>query len=100
MRQSRVLGFLLAGLVPAALFAAPPSAAPRPSSAPSHGSPFPGGLLDSSGRTAFLSSAGGGIQAVDLMTGDVLWHSNEAEVPLLVAGNRLYAQAGVKRNRL
>jgi hypothetical protein len=61
---------------------------------------FPVGLLDHTGRTAYLASPQGGIDAVDLMTGDVIWQTSEAQVPLLAAGDRLYAQAGVKRNRL
>ena len=38
----------------------------------------------------------GRIDAIDLATGDVVWHTYEAQVPLLVVGDRLYAQAGVK----
>jgi hypothetical protein len=34
------------------------------------------------------------------MTGDTLWSSNEAQTPLLIAKDRLYAQAGTQRNRL
>jgi hypothetical protein len=61
---------------------------------------FPAGILDPSGRTAYVSNAAGGIDALDLITGDTIWRTNEAQVPLLVAGDRLYAQAGVMRNRL
>ncbi len=85
---------LLMGLLPLTLFASPPSPSPA------HGTAFPGGLLDSSGRAAFLPAATGGIDAVDLVTGELLWHTIEAEVPLLVVADRLYAQAGLKRNRL
>ncbi len=62
--------------------------------------PLPCGLADATGRTGYVASASGGIEAIDLMTGHVLWTSNEAQVPLLVADQRLYAQAGTKRNRL
>lgn len=63
-------------------------------------SQFPGGVLDPTGRAVYVSSTSGGIEALDLITGDVLWQSVEAQLPLLVQGDRLYAQAGVKRNRL
>lgn len=62
--------------------------------------PFPGGIADLAGRTAYLSNPHGGIDAVDLTTGDLLWDTSEAQRPLLLVGDRLYAQAGVKRNRL
>jgi hypothetical protein len=61
---------------------------------------FPGGILDPGGRTAYLASAADGIEAIDLTTGELLWQTHEAQVPILVLGNRLIAQAGVKRNRL
>ncbi|MFO0878603.1 MAG: hypothetical protein U0840_14780 [Gemmataceae bacterium] len=51
---------------------------------------FPGGILDSTGRTAYLVSEGG-IDAVDLLRGERLWKSREAQLPLLVAADRLYA---------
>jgi hypothetical protein len=62
--------------------------------------PLPGGIADPAGRTGFVASAAGGIDAVDLATGDVLWSTTEAQRPILVAGDHLYAQAGLKRNRL
>jgi hypothetical protein len=62
--------------------------------------PLPCGLADPAGRTGYLSNPAGGLDAVDLVTGDLLWQTSEAQRPLLVAGDRLYAQAGVKRNRL
>jgi hypothetical protein len=58
-----------------------------------------GGLADSTGRTGFLPAAGG-MDAIDLTTGGVLWRSTEAQIPVAIEGDRLYAQAGVKRNRL
>jgi hypothetical protein len=79
-------------LSPAPVRAAPAAEVP--------GSPLPGGIADPAGRTGFVASAAGGIEAVDLATGDVLWTTNEAQRPILVVGDRLYAQAGLKRNRL
>jgi hypothetical protein len=62
--------------------------------------PLPGGLADSGGRTGYLTSLNHGIEAIDLMSGDVLWSSYEAEVPVLLSQDRLFTQAGTKRNRL
>src|SRR4051794_36290228 len=61
--------------------------------------PFPGGILDSTGRTAFVRSSEG-ITAINLARGEVLWRRPEANVPLLVAGDRLYAVALSPANRL
>ncbi len=61
--------------------------------------PLPGGFADPAGRTGFVASAVGGIEALDLKTGEVLWESIEAQRPLLLAGSRLIAQAGTRRNR-
>jgi hypothetical protein len=60
---------------------------------------FPGGVLDSTGRTAYLASEIG-IDAIDLARGQVLWQSREAHVPILVEGDRLYALAVYKTNKL
>ena len=60
---------------------------------------FPGGILDTTGRTAYVRS-GEGIAAIDLARGDVVWHRSEAQVPLLVAGERLYAVALTPTNKL
>ena len=60
---------------------------------------FPGGILDTTGRTAYVRS-GEGIAAIDLARGDIVWHRREAQVPLLVAGERLYAVALNPANKL
>jgi hypothetical protein len=74
----------------------PPPAASAPSPKPVL---LPGGIADDAGRTGFLASAVGGIEAIDLQTGEVLWESIEAQRPLLLVGSRLIAQAGIRRNR-
>ena len=61
---------------------------------------LPGGLADATGHTGFFASAGGGIEALDLASGKILWQTHEAQRPLLVVDNHLLAQACVKRNRL
>jgi hypothetical protein len=54
---------------------------------------FPDGVLDSAHRTAFVSSPKGGIQAIRLEDGKVLWTNDEFQAqPWLVAGERLIAR--------
>jgi hypothetical protein len=71
------------------LLSVKPVAAQRPQILPS-------GVLDPSGKTGYVTNAEGGIDALDLSTGDVLWTSKEARRPVLVVGDQLYAQAPVK----
>jgi hypothetical protein len=85
---ARMVLLLVSGLLASPLIAAPVN------------TPLPGGLADLTGRTGYIASTTGGIEAIDLMTGNVLWSTIEAQVPLAVADERLYAQAGTKRNRL
>ena len=61
---------------------------------------LPEGVADPAGHTGFFASATGGIEAIDLASGKVLWQTHEAQRPLLLDGDRLLAQAGTKRNRL
>lgn len=51
--------------------------------------PFPGGVLDESGRTAFVPVEEG-IEAVDLETGLSRWRNSQATWPLFVSGDQLY----------
>jgi hypothetical protein len=93
----------LASLSPAAVVAAGPAAkTPKTSSLLPVSRPvvLPCGIADPAGRTGFFASAAGGLEAIDLKTGEVLWETAEAQRPLLVWGTRLLAQAGVQRNRL
>jgi hypothetical protein len=48
---------------------------------------------------AYLMSPEGGIDAVDLGSGRVLWHASEAAKPLALAGDRLVAQKEPSRER-
>ena len=61
---------------------------------------LPEGFAEPTGRTGFFASATGGIEAIDLASGNVLWQTHEAQRPLLLDGGHLLAQAGTKRNRL
>jgi hypothetical protein len=55
--------------------------------------PFPDGVSDSTYSTAFVSSLKGGLQAVRLEDGRVLWTNDECQAePWLVAGDRLIAR--------
>jgi len=55
--------------------------------------PFPDGVLDAERRTAFVSSPKGGIQAIRLEDGKVLWTNDDcAAQPWLAAGDRLIAR--------
>jgi hypothetical protein len=55
--------------------------------------PFPDGVLDADGRTAFVSSPKGGIQAIRLDDGKVIWTNDACPAqPWLVAGSRLIAR--------
>ncbi len=73
----------------------------RDQAEPAAGSvPLPAGLTDAARLTGFFSNGEGGIDAVDLTTGELRWRNSEAERPLLLDGGRLYAQAGTRRNRL
>jgi hypothetical protein len=55
--------------------------------------PFPDGVIDPERRTAFVSSPKGGIQAIRLEDGKVLWTNDDcAAQPWLAAGDRLIAR--------
>jgi hypothetical protein len=73
------------------------AAQPEPNADSVH---LPAGITDPARRTGFFGNATGGIDAVDLTTGELLWRNDEAGRPLLIDGGRLYAQAGTRRNRL
>ena len=96
--RTRRLGAVLLLCLPG--FGAAPVTAP--SSHPPANSPLllPAGIADPAGRVGYFASASGGIEAIDLSSGKVLWQTHEAQRPLLLDGEYLLAQAGVKRNRL
>ncbi len=62
--------------------------------------PLPCGAADAGGRTGFVANTHGGIDAVDLTTGDLLWTVDGAKRPALVEEERLYAWAPVDGNGL
>ncbi len=103
MPRARLLWPLLL-LTPLAASAAPPAWNQKsllsPTTSVAKPILLPGGIADPAGRIGYFSSAGGGIEAVNLQTGEVVWESIEAQLPLLFAGSRLVAQAGIKRNRV
>ncbi|HEY7315510.1 MAG TPA: hypothetical protein VH643_39640 [Gemmataceae bacterium] len=101
MGQARRFGSLLLWslLAPGVvLTASEPASNPNvPSNSPI---PLPVGIADPAGQIGYFAGADAGIEAIDLATGKVLWHTHEAQRPLLLDGGHLLAQAGVKRNRL
>lgn len=52
-----------------------------------------GVVVDTARSVAYVMHPQGGIQALDLRRGNVLWHSAAGERPLALAGNLLVAQA-------
>ena len=69
-------------------------------SAAAAGPLLPCGVADPGGRTGFVANAHGGIDAVDLATGDLLWDVDGAKRPALAVDDRLYAWAPVDGNGL
>ena len=57
---------------------------------------FPGGVADPAGRVAYVAHATGGIDALNLETGEVRWSTDAASRPLLGLDDRLVCQAFVK----
>ena len=53
------------------------------------------GVADPAGKTGFFPGVDGGINAVDLSNGKLLWHSKEATKPLLATADRLFSEKGV-----
>lgn len=51
-----------------------------------------GGVADGAGKVGYFPNPTGGIDALDLTTGKVLWTSKEASRPLLALNDRLVAQ--------
>ena len=84
MKNRRTVPVLLAGLLifAASAFAAPAGVGLRD-----------GVVVDTARSVAYVMHPQGGVQALNLRSGNVLWHSREAERPLALAGNRLVAQA-------
>lgn len=57
---------------------------------------FPGGLADPAGRVGYVANATGGIDALDLDSGEARWSTEAASRPLLALDDRLVCQAFVK----
>jgi hypothetical protein len=55
-----------------------------------------GGVADPAGKVGFVPNTSGGIDALDLATGKLLWDTKEAPRPLLATADRLFAQAPVR----
>ena len=57
---------------------------------------LPGGFVDATGQVGIFNTAGGGVQAVEMAAGKSFFQTNQAQRPLFVLGDRLYALAAVK----
>jgi hypothetical protein len=57
---------------------------------------IPGGIADPAGRNGFVANVEGGLSAIDLRNGKVLWETKVSRRPITVTGERVYAsiQAG------
>ncbi len=54
---------------------------------------FPKGVADEAGQRGFVSKQEGGIDALDLSNGELLWSTDVASRPLIVNGEQLLAQS-------
>jgi hypothetical protein len=52
---------------------------------------LPGGITDPAGRTGFLTNPEGGLSAIDLRNGKILWETTAGRRPIVTTGERLYA---------
>jgi len=57
---------------------------------------LPRGVAEPGGRTGYVTNASAGIDAIDLLTGELLWSTEVASQPLLVFDDRLAAQRSMK----
>jgi hypothetical protein len=57
---------------------------------------IPGGVADAEGNTGYVSNPAGGIDAVNLKTGKLLWDTKAAAKPLALDQDRLVAEANVQ----
>jgi hypothetical protein len=57
---------------------------------------LPGGFVDATGQIGVFNTPSGGIQAVELATGKTFFQTHQAQRPLFLHGDRLYALAAVK----
>ncbi|MBI2803669.1 MAG: hypothetical protein HYX68_01635 [Planctomycetes bacterium] len=54
------------------------------------------GIADPTGKVGYFPNTTGGIDALDLTSGRLLWSAIDAKKPLLATDKRLFAQASVK----
>src|SRR5215472_9076676 len=56
---------------------------------------FPGGIADPVANIAFVTNTAGGIDAIDLNKGELLWDTKDAARPLAVVGKKLAVQVPI-----
>jgi hypothetical protein len=93
MSHSSRLAWLPA-LVLLAVFSAA-SAAPAPKDDAPSSVPFPVGIADAAAKVAYVTNTAGGIDAIDLEKGDLLWDTKDPAKPVAVAGKKLVVQVPV-----
>jgi hypothetical protein len=54
-----------------------------------------GGVADPAAKFGYVPGTGGGIDAIDLASGKIIWTTKDANRPLLATAERLFAQAPV-----
>ena len=91
LRSSWALA-LLAGLLAPGAFAAQTPGASNGSNGPAMAL-HDGVVVDAAAGAAYVMSSRGGIDAIDLTSGNVMWKSRDAAKPLLLKGGTLLAQA-------
>src|SRR5262249_9479270 len=57
---------------------------------------LPGGVADPEGKIGYVTNPTGGIDAIDLESGKLLWATDDASRPLVAFDHKLAAQATVK----
>jgi hypothetical protein len=61
---------------------------------------FPNGISDGEGERGYMRNSLGGIDSIDLKTGQLHWTTNAASVPLIVSGPHLLAFKYISENAI
>jgi hypothetical protein len=77
------------------LFLSSAHAAPAPEDKGSSSVPFPGGVADPGKKVAYVVNKAGGIDAIELDKGDLLWETKDPARPIALSGKKLLTQVPV-----
>ena len=91
--QSRVSRWLLGSLAACLLGSAPtlPTAFAQSADLNTETTLLPGGIADKAGKVGYVAGAKGGLEAVDLASGRMLWHAEGDLTPLLLSSQTIIA---------